>query len=424
VMQVDDTPSAVTDSATTAEDTAVIIAVLDNDVGMADEPVIVSIESEPSHGQAIAQDDGTISYVPDADYNGSDAFEYTATDSTGSTATGEVLVTITPVSDAPDAVADTAATFPGEAIDIDVLDNDTDVDGDAFTIESVTASAEGGTVEDNGDGTIRYTPPDGFTNDTDTFSYTIVDDDGDTDTAMVVVAVGIDSDMDGLLDGDEAEHGTAPDDADSDDDGIDDGLEVQTTATDPLDDDSDDDGLLDGNEDLDHDGELDDDETDPNNVDTDADALQDGTESGLAAAEGTGTAPGVFVPDLDPATRTDPTEPDTDGDGLLDGEEDGNRDGEFGSGETDPNDASDGGPGGPGPDPGGTPEPEPGEDCTDAGAECEPPDTTDRYRSAPKDSGGCSVSTPPADGASNAHTLMWLAAATLVLRARRRKRTR
>lgn len=94
------------------------------------------------------------------------------------------------------------------------------------------------------------------------------------------VAVAIfDADQDGLTDEDELVEGTDILDPDSDDDGLLDGVEVSgSNPTDPLDPDSDDDGCLDGEEDADHDGNLDDGETNPNDADTDDDALVDCTE--------------------------------------------------------------------------------------------------------------------------------------------------
>jgi hypothetical protein len=96
-------------------------------------------------------------------------------------------------------------------------------------------------------------------------------------------------------------HGTDPLDADTDNDGLLDGTEVNgTNPTDPLDADSDDDDLLDGVEDANHNGALDPGETDPNNPDTDADGLSDGIEVDLG---------------------TDPLNPDSDGDGIPDGQD-------------------------------------------------------------------------------------------------------
>lgn len=105
----------------------------------------------------------------------------------------------------------------------------------------------------------------------------------------------VDSDSDQLSDAEEEYLGTDPLDADSDDDGLNDGEEIQTYGTDPLDEDSDSDGLEDGEEvntygteplvDADFDGDSlsDSDEvnihsTDPLDADTDNDDLNDGYE--------------------------------------------------------------------------------------------------------------------------------------------------
>ncbi|HEX8823551.1 MAG TPA: OmpA family protein, partial [Archangium sp.] len=133
---------------------------------------------------------------------------------------------------------------------------------------------------------------------------------------------------------------TDPRNADSDNDGLSDGVET-STGTNPLDDDSDNDGLLDGNEDADHDGVVDAGETDPRKLDTDGDGLQDGTEKGLTSPQGMGTDITVFQPDADSNTKTDPLNADTDGGSVSDGAEDKNHNGRVDAGETDPLKASD-----------------------------------------------------------------------------------
>lgn len=80
-----------------------------------------------------------------------------------------------------------------------------------------------------------------------------------------------DPDEDGLTNAEEAEAGTDPVIADTDEDGLLDGLEVKTLPTDPLDADSDDDGLLDGAEVNTH-------NTDPLKADTDGDNWGDALE--------------------------------------------------------------------------------------------------------------------------------------------------
>uniref|UniRef100_UPI000594989D GEVED domain-containing protein n=1 Tax=Thiofilum flexile TaxID=125627 RepID=UPI000594989D len=148
---------------------------------------------------------------------------------------------------------------------------------------------------------------------------------------------------------------TDPLDADTDNDGLLDGVEdankngvVDAGETNPLDADSDDDGLSDGAEDANKNGVVDAGETNPLNVDTDSDGLQDGTEKGVTSAIAGGTSSGstpvsyvgtdtaIFIPDSGSASKTDPLDADSDNDGLLDGQEDANHNGRVDSGETKP----------------------------------------------------------------------------------------
>ena len=88
----------------------------------------------------VANDDLSLTYKPDANYNGSDTFTYTVTDGSD-TDTASVDVTIDPVNDKPVAVNDTATFDEDVTTDIDVLDNDTDVDGDLLSTARTRAMA-------------------------------------------------------------------------------------------------------------------------------------------------------------------------------------------------------------------------------------------------------------------------------------------
>ena len=89
---------------------------------------------------------------------------------------------------APTASADNASTGRGRPVDIDVLANDSDADGDALSVESVTQPPHG-TASVEADGAIRYTPAAGFQG-PDGFSYTVSDGRGATASAGVSVDVG------------------------------------------------------------------------------------------------------------------------------------------------------------------------------------------------------------------------------------------
>jgi Bacterial Ig domain len=86
----------------------------------------------------------------------------------------------------PIAVDDTATTVNGFPVTINVLANDSDPNGDPLTVTSVT-DPPNGSVVNNGDGTVTYTPDCPVVLGNDTFMYTIDDGNGGTDTAMVTV---------------------------------------------------------------------------------------------------------------------------------------------------------------------------------------------------------------------------------------------
>ena len=88
----------------------------------------------------------------------------------------------------PVAGDDAASTTRNSAgVRIPVLANDTDPDGDRLQVMAVTSPAEG-TIVQNADGSITYTPRRGFTG-VDRFTYTVDDLRGGTDDAVVTVNV-------------------------------------------------------------------------------------------------------------------------------------------------------------------------------------------------------------------------------------------
>ena len=105
----------------------------------------------------------------DLGFNGPSA----SPDPNGPTSTAKAFITVLPVNDAPVAFDDNAETDQEQAVDIDVLANDTDIDGDLLAVTGVTQGANG-TVTVNADGTVNYTPNPGFSG-PDMFEYTVAD---------------------------------------------------------------------------------------------------------------------------------------------------------------------------------------------------------------------------------------------------------
>ena len=172
-------PVANNDVASTPEDTAKDINVLANDTDPEDDPITVVSVSDPANGTTSINVDGTIHYVPDANFNGVDTFTYTVNG--GDTAT--VTVTVTAVDDAPVAVDDSATTDEDTPVDIDVLLNDTDIDGGLKEVDSFTQPTSG-LVSKNPNGTLRYVPNLDYVGG-DSFTYTL--NGGSTATVTITV---------------------------------------------------------------------------------------------------------------------------------------------------------------------------------------------------------------------------------------------
>ncbi len=89
-------PVANADSATTLQGNPVVIDVLGNDSDGGSPPMSVSGVTQPQHGTATNNGDGTVTYAPASGFTGTDAFTYTVRNECGQTATGNVSVTVNP----------------------------------------------------------------------------------------------------------------------------------------------------------------------------------------------------------------------------------------------------------------------------------------------------------------------------------------
>ncbi|HCG9187027.1 TPA: tandem-95 repeat protein, partial [Vibrio parahaemolyticus] len=176
----------VADKATVVEDTPTIIKVLGNDTFEGKDKVVsLDAENGPKNGTVIVNNDGTVTYTPDDNYVGKDTFTYVVT-SGGVSESTTVEVNVTPVNDAPVAKNDISTTQEDTAVTIDVLSNDTDVDGDTLSIQSASVPSDQGTVEIV-DGKLVFTPAENFNGDAE-ITYTVTDGQL-TDEAKVTVTV-------------------------------------------------------------------------------------------------------------------------------------------------------------------------------------------------------------------------------------------
>jgi hypothetical protein len=179
-------PVAVNDVATTPEDTPVVVDVLANDTDPDSDPLTVTAASDPPRGTT-SFTATNVTYTPDLNECGApaDTFNYTISDGQGHTASAAVTVTITCANDGPNAVDDAASTAENTPVTINVLANDTDLDGDGLSLGTVGAASHGTAVA-NGSA-VDYTPNSGYCG-PDSFTYT-ASDGALTDTATVTVSV-------------------------------------------------------------------------------------------------------------------------------------------------------------------------------------------------------------------------------------------
>jgi len=188
VTGTNDAPVASAHTALDQEDRNTVTIDLLADAGDLDGDTlsVIYIEDAPN-GKVTDNGDGTVTYVPYPDFNGTDTFSYTVSDGNGGESTGTVSVFVAPVNDAPVANDDQAQSLQDTSVIVDLLANDSDVDGDTLSVGAIGA-AQNGIVTENNDGTVTYTPNNGFSG-TDSFTYTVVDGNGGSATATATVTV-------------------------------------------------------------------------------------------------------------------------------------------------------------------------------------------------------------------------------------------
>lgn len=193
VTTLNQSPIAVNDTFNINEDSILTASVGTNDTDVDGPGAIYGIGTQPAHGTVNMQVNGTMTYTPAANYNGTDSFTYVHCD--GGTPnlcdTATVYFNLAAVNDAPVAVNDNNATTINTAVSGDVSTNDSDVDGPSATYTQV-AGASHGILALNTNGTYTYTPLTGYTG---CDSMYVSRCDGGTpnlcDTSLLVICVSV-----------------------------------------------------------------------------------------------------------------------------------------------------------------------------------------------------------------------------------------
>ncbi|WP_158674962.1 Ig-like domain-containing protein [Pelolinea submarina] len=196
VNAVNDEPTANADAVSTDEDTPITINVLANDTNPDHGTLTVSLLSEPESGSALVNPDGTITYTPADNASGIVTFTYQILDSAGGdTDSAEVTVTVVSVDDMPFAMDDSGELAEDGSLTLNVLENDSDVEGDAFFISAVSDPPNGSAVISAGLDQITYSPDANYFG-SDSFTYTIQETMDATKTATATVTLTINGEND------------------------------------------------------------------------------------------------------------------------------------------------------------------------------------------------------------------------------------
>ena len=203
VKGINDAPVAKADLiAGIAEDGAAVLDVTANDSDVEGDALTIAQLSQPAEGRVFVDAGGHLVFDPGTAFDGlregdtaTVSFTYTVSDGHGGTATEVATLTVEGRNDAPVAKADLIAGIAedGTAI-LDVITNDSDVEGDALTLAQFSQPAEGRVFVDAG-GHLVFDPGTDF-NDlgegrtaTVSFTYTVSDGHGGTATEVATLTV-------------------------------------------------------------------------------------------------------------------------------------------------------------------------------------------------------------------------------------------
>ncbi len=244
---------AIDDSIATEENTAVEIAILDNDNDFPSTGTL-SIAVPPTNGSIVINDnetptdpsDDTVTYTPNTDYVGNDTFDYTICDTNGNCSTATVTIIVTDATDLDadnDGIVDSFEDLNTDG-DNDPATNPTDSDGDGFA-DYLDIDADNDGIPDNLEAqtTADYIAPSGLDANSNGLDDAYEQNGNlglipeDTDGDLLPDYVDEDSDNDNVpdrIEGNDHNHDGIPDvvfiGSDKDDDGLDDGFEGNSTV--------------------------------------------------------------------------------------------------------------------------------------------------------------------------------------------------
>ncbi|WP_446697402.1 tandem-95 repeat protein [Vibrio artabrorum] len=154
-----------------------------------DELSVTDVSYTGAEGVFTDNGDGTYIFAPNENFNGDVSLDFSVSDGT-ETVDANIGVTVTDVNDAPVAGATSYQMNEDGTITISpeqLIANSSDVDGEV-SLESVTYSGSDGTLVQNDNGSVTFTPNENFNGDI-SLDVVVTDDDGSTATTTAGIQV-------------------------------------------------------------------------------------------------------------------------------------------------------------------------------------------------------------------------------------------
>ncbi|MFN3192487.1 MAG: Ig-like domain-containing protein [Aureliella sp.] len=199
VNSVVDLPQANNDFIDTAEDSPLLIpsdALMSNDEMGELTGASLVLADLPENGDLQVDENGDLTYTPDANFHGSDAFTYRLGDGDTLSDLAVVEIEIQSLNDAPIAEADEFQTNAGESLSItpeQLVANDLDPEGDSLTVEIVEPPAHG-TLSQSDTGEWVYQADEGYAG-PDEFLYSVTDGQESSTASVVINVVAMEIDV-------------------------------------------------------------------------------------------------------------------------------------------------------------------------------------------------------------------------------------
>jgi large repetitive protein len=187
VNNLNDAPVANDDFLTTPEDVVLTGNVSGNDTDDDAAALTYSLVTPPASGTFVLNSNGTFTYTPAANYNGTITLVYSACDNQSLCDNATVTITVSPINDAPVAVDDSYSTDEEINLSGTVAPNDFDIDSSTLTYSFISTTA-GGTTTINSDGTFDFIPVLNF-NGVVTITYQVCDAQNVCDVGLLIITV-------------------------------------------------------------------------------------------------------------------------------------------------------------------------------------------------------------------------------------------